>query len=181
MRTVNAPEEGEPDRVAPRPRLLRDIRCLLELTSSSSPPRWKFQGSARMMAFYMPGDASGSGFGSAIIDKGGIQYEAGTWTGDWRAGSSNYQEADNLVLRLEALVMEGRASGHEIFIFTDNLVFEACYYKGHSASKKLSDIIFRLHKAERAGDFKLHVIHVAGTRMKSWEIDGLSQPCVNER
>ena len=115
----------------------------------------------------MPGDASGSGFDSAIINNEGIQYEAGTWTGDWRAGSSNYQEADNLVLRLEALV--------GIFMFTDNLVFEACDYKGHAASEKLSDIIFRSHKAERAGDFKLRVIHVAGTRMKSWGIDGLSR------
>ena len=43
------------------------------------------------------------------------------------------------------------------------------------SSKKLSDIVFCLHKAERDGDFKLHVIHMAGTRMKSWGIDGLSR------
>ena len=60
-------------------------------------------------------------------------------------------------------------------MFTDNLVFENCYYRGHSESEKLLDIIFCLHKAEREGGFKLHVIHVAGTRMKSWGIDGLSR------
>ena len=43
-RTGHAPEEGEPDRVAPRPRLLRDIRCLLELTGPSSPPPLEFLG-----------------------------------------------------------------------------------------------------------------------------------------
>ena len=48
-------------------------------------------------------------------------------------------------------------------------------YKGHSGSKKLSDIMFCLHKTERDRGFKLHVIHVAGTRMKSWGVDGLSR------
>ena len=128
-----------------------------------------------MMAFYMQGDACRSGFGSAIIKDKVIRYQAGTWTGDWRAESSNYREADNLVLRLEAMVEEGRAAGHEVFMFTDNYVFMSCYYKGHLVSEKLPDIIFRLHKVERDGDFRLHVIHMAGTRMKSWGIDGLSR------
>ena len=63
------------------------------------------------------------------------------------------------------MVREGRVS----------YVFKACYYKGHSASEKLSYIIFRLHKVERDRKFKLHVIHMAGTRMKTWRIDGLSR------
>ena len=36
---VTTPEEGELDRVTPKVRLLRDIRYLLELTGTSSPPR----------------------------------------------------------------------------------------------------------------------------------------------
>ncbi len=32
-----------------------------------------------------------------------------------------------------------------------------------------------LHKAEQDGDLILHVIHVVGTCMKSWGIDGLSR------
>ena len=95
-----------------------------------------------MLAFYVPGDATGSGFGSAVIDTKGIRYQAGTWSGDWRAESSNFREADNLVLRLEQIGREGLVQGHEIFMFTNNFVFEACYYKGHSASEKLSDIMF---------------------------------------
>ena len=59
-------------------------------------------------------------------------------------------------------------------MFTDNLVFEACYYKGHSASKKLSDIMFHPHKAKRDAGFKVHAVCVSGTRMKSWGVDGIS-------
>ena len=98
-----------------------------------------------MVAFYMPGDASGSGFGSALIGPQEVAYEAGTWSGDWRAESSNFREADNLVTRVEALAAEGALVDQELFLFTDNLVFEMGYYKGHSASKKLSGILFPLH------------------------------------
>ena len=85
------------------------------------------------------------------------------------------------MLWLEKLGRDGLVQGHEIFMFTDNLVFEAWYYKGHSASEKLSDIVFRLHKAERDTGSKLHVIHVAGTRMKSWGVGGLSRGDLMER
>ena len=56
-----------------------------------------YRGSSNNVAFYMPGDASGSGFGSALIRDKSLVYEAGTWSGDWRAESSNFREADNLV------------------------------------------------------------------------------------
>ena len=103
-RIAPLPEEGEPEWVTPKARLGRDLRCLMELTSTEAPPRIMFRVAAQMMAFYMPGDASGSGFGSAIIKDKVILYQAGTWTSDWRVESSNYREADNLVLRLEVMV-----------------------------------------------------------------------------
>ena len=120
----------------------------------------------------MPGDASGS---SAAIDSKGIRYQSGTWSGDWRKESSNFREADNLVLWLEGMAKVDKVARQEICMFPDSMLFEACYYKGHSESKKLSDIIFCLHKAEREGRFKLYAIHVAGTRMKSFGIDGISR------
>ena len=164
-----------PEHVLPQPRLHRDVKCLMELTALADPPRHLFRVGALMAAFYVPGDASGSGFGSAVIGEHGIEYQSGTWSGDWRGESSNFREADNLVRRLEEMVASGTASSQEVFLFTDNLVFESCYYKGHSVSEKLSDIIFRLHKAQRDGGLQLHVIHVAGTRMKAWGVDGLSR------
>ena len=45
-----------------------------------------------LSCFYLPGDASDSGFGSAVIGEDGIEYEAGTWNQDWREESSNFRE-----------------------------------------------------------------------------------------
>ena len=64
----------------------------------TAPPRIRYQVKSSMLVFYVPGDASGLGFGSAVIDAKGIRYQAETWSGDWRDESSNFREADNLVL-----------------------------------------------------------------------------------
>ena len=125
---------------------------MLGLTDSETPSRGRFRAAARMLVFYMPGDTGGLGFGSTVIDSEGISYQSGTWSGNWRMESSNFREADNLVLRLEVMVKADKVAGHKIFMFTDNMVFEACYYKGHLESEKLSDIIFRLnHQKGRDG------------------------------
>jgi hypothetical protein len=58
---------------------------------------------------------------------------------------------------------------------TDNSSFEGTYYKGHSSSEKLSDIILRLRTLQQRTGCLLHVIHIAGTRMKAAGIDGLSR------
>ena len=173
-------EEGTEDQEAPatvavQPRLRSDIRCLLQLTAPRTPPRERYRAGSTSVAYYMPGDASGKGFGSALIGPDRITYHAGTWAKEWRDESSNFREADNLVLKVEDLVKEGTMQDQELFLFTDNWVFENCYYKGHSASKKLSDVILRLYLAQRNGRLRLHVTHVTGTRMKAVGVDGLSR------
>ena len=148
---------------------------MVELLDLEVAPRQRMR-AKNLSCFYLPGDASGSGFGSTVIREDGIEYKAGTWNQDWGEESSNFREAENLVRRIEVLVIKGRLGGREVFVFTDNFVFESTYYKGYSKlSPKLSDIIMLLHKAERDGEIILHVIHVAGTRMKSWVVDGLSR------
>ena len=107
-------EEGQ-ERVLPMPRLWRDAQALIELTNTDNPPRQRYRGKKIILAFYMPGDASGAWFGSAFIGDDGLLYEAGTWSGDWRAESSNFREADNLVTRVEALILDGAIVGHELF------------------------------------------------------------------
>ena len=77
----------------------------------------------------------------------------------WRGKSSNVREVENLtdrlerlavqlavgvVERLESLNREAGLVGHEVFVLTDNSAFEGAYYKGHSTSKELSDIVSRL-------------------------------------
>ncbi len=64
---------------------------------------------------------------------------------------------------------------HEVFALMDNSAFEGSYYKGHLTSRELSDIVFQLYKAQRAGGFILHVLHIFGKRMKATGVDGLSR------
>lgn len=171
-----AETEEAPDLVVPVERLSNDVTAMLALTEGKEPPRGRLRPEDTLVALYLPGDASGSGFGSAVIKKDGIIYQSGTWVQDWREESSNFREADNLVMRIETLVEEGTAVNHEVFVFTDNQVFESCFYKGYSkTSPKLANIILKLYKASRDGHLVLHVIHVAGTRMKAWGVDGLSR------
>ena len=77
--------------------------------------------------------------------------------------------------RLEELGTAGALADHEVFVLMDNSAFEGAYYKGHSTSKELSDIVFRLYKAQRDGGMILHVLHISGKRMKATGVDGLSR------
>ena len=64
---------------------------------------------------------------------------------------------------------------HTVFVLTDNSAFEGSYYKSHSTSRELSNIVFHLYKAQRSGGFILHVLHISGKRMKATGMDGLSR------
>ena len=96
------------------------------------------------------------------MEQYGIDYESGAWNLQWCQNYSNCQEAENLADRLERLVLDRSLVDHEVFLITDNSAFEGAYYKGHSPSWHLSEIVFRVHKAERDGGFLLHVIHISG-------------------
>ena len=85
------------------------------------------------------------------------------------------REAENLTDRIERLSQESTLFEHKVFVLRDNSAFEGAYYKGHSPSEKLNDIVFRLHKAERDGGFILHILHISGKRMKATGVNGLSR------
>ena len=65
--------------------------------------------------------------------------------------------------------------GSESFIFTDNSVAKAGFYKGNSDNRHLFQLVLRLRNLELRGSLKLHVIHVAGHRMITQGTDGLSR------
>ena len=44
------------------------------------------------------------------------------------------------MLKVEELAKAGKLNDAELFIFTDNLVFEGTVFRGHSKLKKLNDI-----------------------------------------
>jgi hypothetical protein len=122
------------------------------------------------------GDASGSGFGSAVQGPDGLWYRHGLWGSDTNKKSSNYRELCNLVETIEEGVCNGTLKGAELFLFTDNTVAEAAFYKGNtSSSKVLFDLIVRLRLLEVAGSIRLWVIHVSGKRMIEQGSDGLSR------
>ena len=54
-------------------------------------------------------------------------------------------------------------------------MFEGCFKKGHSNSRKLNGLVMRLRLVEMGTGCILHVINVVGTRMKRASIDGLSR------
>ena len=172
-------DEGAPERVTPVDRYVRDLACLRELTSSTEPPQQLYR-AERQAAFFVIGDASGKGKGNAVVEQYGVEYESGAWNLEWREKSSNCWEAENLTDRLERLVAEGALKDHEVFLITDNSAFEGAFYKGHSPTRELSDIVFRVHKAQRDGGFVLHVIHISGKRMKASGVDGLSRGNLTE-
>ena len=73
----------EPSKVHPVERLLSNVKALVKLTAPSIPPRVKLRAQDVLQVLYLPGNSSGAGFGSAIINKDGVMYESGTWSSEW--------------------------------------------------------------------------------------------------
>ncbi len=139
---------------------------------------------------FVIGDASGKAKGAMVITQYGLDYESRVWSQLWRGKSSNIREAENLTDRLERLASKlainaterlesvnksSALTDHEVFFLMDNSAFKRSYYKGHSTSRELSDIVFQLYKAQQAGGFILHVLHISGKRMKATGVYGLSR------
>jgi len=157
------------------PRLKNDLQALQLFFKPEKPP-WRFvRGRKILVATYGFGDASKSGFGSTLQMENGISYRYGTWGSDGAEKSSNFRELENLAQALENEVSTTSLTGKEVFIFTDNSTAEGAYYKGTSSSKLLFEIVLRLKKLEFLAGFKIHFIHVAGSRMIEQGTDGLSR------
>jgi hypothetical protein len=186
---TNVDETNEPEFVKPVPRLRSDIRSLIELTSSITPPHRKVRMSKQARVMYGFGDASKQGFGTTIEfpDKQ-IYWKHGQWRSEidveqstivgstiTKERSSNYRELKNLVEALEESFNKGWLDDREIFMFTDNSTAESAYFKGTSSSELLFALVLRLRKVEMSGKCMIHLVHVAGTRMIWQGTDGLSR------
>jgi hypothetical protein len=171
---AQSPAEA-PEFVKAVPRFRRDVEALDALFAPASPALSRLRPKGSLCGYYLVGDASGKGFGSALWGQNNIHWESGNYAAEYQNESSNYREADNLVSRMEGLTNTMELYGKEVFLLTDNSSFEGTFYKGHSSSEKLSDIILRLRILQRRSGCIIHVIHIAGTRMKAAGIDGLSR------
>ena len=171
-----------PDWLTPVPRLAGDVDALLELCSSAKPPSRRVRVEKVNSVFYVGGDASKVGYGSAMQRKTArgervrTHSRIGFWVESIRDGKkSNWKELRNCVGAIEEGVASGELNDCEVFMFTDNTVAERAYYGGTSSDKHLFTLTLRLRKVVMKGNLILHVIHIAGTRMIKMGIDGLSR------
>ena len=157
------------------PRFREDLEALLHLAQSDEPVMRCVRNKHTITAYYGFGDASSGGFGSTVERPDGLHGRFGIWGSDNEDKSSNYRELCNLVETIEEEAKEGHLKDGELWIFTDNLTAESCFFRGGSTSKTLHELILRLRKTEMTYAFTLHLVHVAGTRMIAQGTDGLSQ------
>ena len=168
--------EQPPEKISPVPRLKRDFEALQKLTKAEAPPKVIKRREKVAKVLYGFGDASGKGFGFGIEVDGVLHSSFGQWSAAVEGKHSNYKELRNLVNAVKRAYSEGLLKGAELYLFTDNFVAECTYYNGGSnRNKDLDDLIFQLWEMQMHEDFSLFVYHVAGTRMISSGVDGLSR------
>ena len=74
--------------------------------------------------------------------------EARDFTPLYQEMSSNLYEGEKISARIEQRVASGKLRDTDIFVFTENLVFESVFYKGTSKNLLLFEIVIRLHQVE---------------------------------
>ena len=168
-------EDEYPDFVCPVPRLRSDLEALVKLTESVTAPIVIVQSSRIYVVKYGFGDASGGGFGSSLTSPNGVEIHIGTWNEKSSGTSSNLREMANFVVRLELEASMGKLEGVEVFLFTDNSTTEAAFFNGTTSSKTLFDLVLRLKDLQMKFSAKIHLIHVAGSRMIEQGTDGISR------
>ena len=169
-----------PGEIKPVPRLSWDLSALQRLFCNEEPPQLLVRGQLVHAVKYAFGDASKAGFGSSWISADGVKYRFGTWGRDMDNTSSNLRELKNLVDTLKKMAESNELEGSEIFIFTDNSMVEAAFFKGSSKSRLLFELILELKELEMKCKTKIHFIHVAGMRMIAQGSDGLSRGNISE-
>ena len=165
-----------PKGVTASPRFADDVESLLAIfESTDDPPHVNLRSKKIVTVIYGFGDASGSGLGSTFTCGSGFTFRIGVWGAAEQPESSNWKEFTNVVEALEEEGETGNLNQAEIFMFTDNSTVESCAEKGSSSSKKLLGLIVRLHSLATRLAVKIHIFHVAGTRMIAQGTDGVSR------
>lgn len=164
-----------PDLVSQVEQLTSSLEVLSELLGSPDPAIVRVRVTGSMSACYPMGNPSRKGLGLVVWDDKGLLWESGLYNLDKQLKSSNYREADNLVTCMEVLEQIGLLMDYEVFLFTNNKIFEIMFYKGHSDSEALTNLILRLRMMQQQAGAILHVIQKMDTTMKYSGIVGLSQ------
>ena len=169
-----------PTLVTASPRLSDDVSALVSMFDSPDAPEVNLRSKDIVTVIYGFGDASGTGLGATFTCGTGFTYRVGVWGPDESDQSSNWKEFTNIVESLEEEAKLGQLDNSEVFMFTDNSTVEACSVKGSSTSPKLLSLIIRLRSMSTRFGIKIHVFHVAGTRMIAQGTDGVSRGFLGE-
>ena len=166
--------DSPPPLVMPVPRLHSDIDALDKIFAGDTPIQAiERPVSGACCVVFGGGDASGEGFGSLTSPFGMPPLlRRGFWG---VLGSSNWREMRNVLEAIRTEARLGRLVGCEVWMATDNSTAEASFYKGRSSSPELDAMVLELRLLAIAGNFILHLVHIAGTRMIEIGIDALSR------
>jgi hypothetical protein len=173
-------DKGSPIDVTASTRLAGDLRSLTELLSPTEVPEVNLRSKSIVSVIYGFGDASGSGLGSTFTCGSGFSFRIGVWGPDESEQSSNWREFTNIVESLEDEGRLGYLDMSEVIMYTDNSTVEACAVKGTSTSVKLLDLVVRLRGLTSRHGCRVHIFHVAGTRMIAQGTDGESRGFLGE-
>ena len=158
-------EDNVPIKVKAVPRLLKSLEALSLLFGDNKTALRLIRGTVTVEVLYTFGDSSGSGFGASWT----YEYTAGLIFGVWNEEGdgkiSNYREFRNLVETLEDIVRNKGINGSEVFLCTDNMVYESVSVAGSSRSETIYDLVVRLHCLCMRYMCQVRFIHVSGTRM----------------
>ena len=168
-------EAGAPALVRASPSLIHDISALWFMMGSITSPEVSIRSKTVVTVVYGFGDASGSGLGSTFTCGNGFNFRIGIWGSKEDPESSNWKEFTNVVEALEDEAKVGNLEGSEVYMFTDNSTVESCASRGSSSSPKLLNLVIRLQALMTRSDVKIHIFHVAGTRMIAQGTDGVSR------
>jgi len=166
-----------PPRIAAVPRLGDDLSALEMFFQPKSPIMVPETMSEVFHVFYGFGDASGEGYGSAVLPKESprARLRKGFWCQWVSERASNFREFKNLLETVKDMKSCLMLEAAEIWLFTDNQVSERVYYKGNSHNRELFDLMLELRMLMLEAGAQLHIVHVAGTRMIREGTDGLSR------
>ena len=172
------PNHEAPDTVKASPRFASDVGAFISILGGNTPPVVQLRARSIVSVVFGFGDASGTGLGSTFTCGQGFSFRIGVWGSLEKDESSNWKEFSNVVESLEEEAELGNLQHSEVFMFTDNATVEACSYKGSSSLPKLLSLIIRLLSMSTRHGIKLHIFHVAGTRMIAQGTDGVSRGCL---
>ena len=173
-------DPGCPELVTASPRFQDDVNALGQMLQWEQPPIVNLRSKNIVIVVYGFGDASGTGLGATFTCGSGFTFRIGIWGSDESGESSNWREFTNVVESLEDEANLGNLTASEVFMFTDNSTVESCSVKGSSSSPKLLDLIIRLRSLTTRHGVKVHIFHVAGTRMIAQGTDGVSRGALGE-